>query len=334
MERINQGVKILIGTPGRLHDLASNNSLNLKSVEVLVLDEADRLLDLGFTTRIHQIIDMLPRQRRTGLFSATMNTEIEALVKAGLRNPAYVSVKLNPNSKQQEIPTGISNYYKSFENTYDKLPFLIRFLKRKKKCKIIVFMATCASSTFYSTVLQMEGISALRLNGRMKQAQREKVYSSFEESTSGVLLTTDLCARGIDLPDVHWIVQFDPPQNPDFFVHRIGRTARAGKTGSTLTFLRKSESTFLDFMSAKGVNIAPYPKEYKCRYGVYDRILSEHMVDRDKYEAAQRAFVAFVRSYTEHELGFIFQFKQLDLGVLARSFCLLRIPRVKEILGK
>lgn len=177
MERLNQGLKILIGTPGRLHDLASNNTLTLKSVEVLVLDEADRLLDLGFTTRIHQIIELLPRQRRTGLFSATMNTQIQALVKAGLRNPAFVSVKLNPTTKHQEIPSGISNYYKSFESTYDKLPFLIKFLKRKKKCKIIVFMATCASSTFYTSVLQMEGISALRLHGRMKQTQREKVYA-------------------------------------------------------------------------------------------------------------------------------------------------------------
>ena len=325
---------ILIGTPGRLLDLVQGQDLKLKSIEVLILDEADRLLDLGFKDCINQIISALPKQRRTGLFSATMNTDVEHLVKAGLRNPIYVSVKVNKSG--QDLPSGLSNFYCSFENYKTKLAGLVRFLQKYGKRKVIVFFATCASTNFYLAVLaeieELRQVKFFRMHGKMKQVQREKVCQEFAESPEGVLLSTDLVARGIDFVDIKWIVQFDPPQNPDYFVHRIGRTARASKTGRSIIFLTQPETTYINYLGIKGIEFKI--RKLKIDLGIFDSVSKFVIKDRENYEKAQAAFVSYVRYYKEHLLNFIFQFKDLDLGFLAQGFCLLRIPRVKEILGK
>ena len=325
---------ILIGTPGRLLDLVQGQDLKLKSIEVLILDEADRLLDLGFKDCINQIISALPKQRRTGLFSATMNTDVEHLVKAGLRNPIYVSVKVNKTG--QDLPSGLSNFYCAFDNYKTKLAGLVRFLQKYGKKKIIVFFATCASTNFYLAILaeieELRQVTFFRMHGKMKQAQREKVCQEFGESQEGVLLSTDLVARGIDFLDIKWIVQFDPPQNPDYFVHRIGRTARASKTGRSIIFLTQPETTYINYLGIKGIEFKT--KKLKIDLGIFESVGKLVIKDRENYEKAQSAFVSYVRYYKEHLLNFIFQFKELDLGFLAQGFCLLRIPRVKEILGK
>jgi ATP-dependent RNA helicase DDX55/SPB4 len=170
------------------------------------------------------------------------------------------------------------------------------------------------------------------MHGKMKQVQREKVCEDFSSSSSGVLLSTDLVARGLDFIDIKWILQFDPPQNPDFFVHRIGRTARASKSGKSLIFLCEKEQSYLNYLELKGIQFKP--KKLKLARNVFQEVSSVVLRNRENYEKAQAAFVAYVRYYKEHLLSFIFQFKDLDLGFLAQSFCLLRIPRVSEIVGK
>ncbi|CAG9326693.1 unnamed protein product [Blepharisma stoltei] len=339
----NQGANIIIATPGRILDLLNISDLIiLKDLGVLVLDEADRLLDLGFKESIHFVIDKLPKQRRTGLFSATMTTQVEELIKAGLRNPAYITIKVKSQisstksgSVKHELPKGLTNYYMSFHNYLEKLPALCNFLIAHQEERIIIFFATCASTNFYKCLLsrlpQLNRLKIMRLHGQMKQNQREKVYKEFDESEKGVLLTTDLIARGIDFPNVNWIIQYDPPQNPDFFVHRIGRTARANKIGQTLIFLIENELTFLEFMRLRNIDLE------NTSVGLdfdHDQASQTVIEDREVYDKAQRAFVAYIRYYKEHQLHYIFELKHLDIGFLARSFYLLRIPRVKEILGK
>lgn len=331
---LEQGKGILIGTPGRILDLLRTGDMNLKTIEVLILDEADRLLDMGFKDTIDEIISSIPKHRRTGLFSATMNTDVQHLIKAGLRNPVYISIKVQ--NKAQDLPQGLKNYYSLFSSYYFKLPALIRFLVKYSDHKIIVFFGTCASTNFYLHLLEnlslLKNFSFFRMHGKMKQNQREKVYQEFIQSTSGVLLSTDLLARGIDFLDVKWIVQFDPPQNPDFFVHRIGRTARANRTGNSLIFLNQNEDAYLNYLNLKSITLKQ--KKLNTDFGVYKEAQEIITKDREAYEKAQAAFVGYLRYYKEHQLSYIFQLKNLDLGFLAQGFCLLRIPRVKEILGK
>lgn len=211
----SQGTNIIIATPGRILDLLNiQNLIVLKDLGMLILDEADRLLDLGFKETIHIIIDKMPKQRRTGLFSATMTTQVEELIKAGLRNPAYITVKVKSKisknkseAVQHEIPLGLTNYYKTFANYREKLPGLINFILDHKHERTIVFFSTCASTNFYKTLLtrlpQLDDFKIMRLHGQMKQTQRERVYQEFEKLESGILLTTDLIARGIDFPNIN-----------------------------------------------------------------------------------------------------------------------------------
>lgn len=338
-----QPPSIVIATPGRLLDLLEYKELLVvKSLGILILDEADRLLDLGFSQKLHSILDKLPRQRRTGLFSATMTTDVYSLVKAGLRNPAYITVKDTAIVAEEKtielthtLPLGLRNFYIKLPSYKEKLPTLVSFLSEHKTDKVIVFFGTCASSNFYGLALtefsSLFGLVFFSLNGKMKQSRRERIYREFEEVVGGVLLTTDLVARGIDIPDVTWIIQFDTPQNPDFFVHRIGRTARGDRKGKTLTFLLKPEDTYIEFLKQKQIKL----KRLRISLIDCDSIVESVATKcRENYEKAQNAFVSYIRYYKEHHLGFIFSFKKLDIGLLAHSFGLLRIPRIREILGK
>lgn len=346
IERLQaESPQIIIATPGRLSDLMDKvEDFRTNSLEVLILDEADRLLDSDFQITIHRIIERLPKQRRTGLFSATMSADVNRLVRAGLRNPVYIEVKIKSRisdtrsgSTQQPMPEGLSNFYLTFPSAYEKLPALAGFLSEHRQSKVIVFFCTCASTNYYALLFQrltfLQDVPVFRLHGKMKQSQRERVYEQFEALSSGVILTTDLLARGIDLPAVDWVVQFDPPKDPDYYVHRVGRTARAGTVGRTLLMILSSEEAYIPFLQGRQVPLEAYSEEL-TEVPVYEEVQHLTIDDREVLEAAQQAFVAYVRFYKEHQLGYIFEFKHLDLGYLASSFSLLRIPRIKEILGK
>ena len=311
--------QILIATPGRLGDMLEKvQDWNIHSLEILVLDEADRLLDMGFQDKIHSIVRSLPKQRRTGLFSATMSTGVKELISAGLRNPAFISVRtksrVTDTKGEREgntLPKGLTNYYVGVEESRGKVGTLVEFLKENRDKKVIVL----------SQLPSLSSHQILHIHGKMPQKKRERVYSAFESSQHSVLLTTDLIARGIDFPDIDWIVQFDPPKSPDSFVHRIGRTARAGKVGKTLLILRTHEEAYIPLLGKRGVALEEMTVE-----------AGQHM--EEVATIVQSAFVSYLRYYQEHELSYIFRMKDLDLGSLAHSFCLLRLPRVSEILGK
>lgn len=280
--------KLLIGTPGRVEDILSRyNVMDTSELEYLILDEADVLLNMGFAATLQNILSRLPKMRRTGLFSATTSTSTnsslkEWMIRAGLRNPVWIDVAVTSKGKkksgeiqkgkQQATPSSLTNYY-IVSPMDEQLSRLATFLQDHKDETIIVFFLTCACVDFYGTVLQklLPKNYIESLHGKMVQKRREKSMERFREcatqdgkSRGGALLCTDVAARGLDVPDVHWVVQFDAPQDPSFYVHRVGRSGRAGKVGKSLLFLTRKEEAYVDLLSMRKVPLSPLPSSERC----------------------------------------------------------------------
>ncbi|KAF6203188.1 hypothetical protein GE061_003606 [Apolygus lucorum] len=336
----SEGANIIIATPGRLEDLLTRGDVPLhvavKSLEMLVLDEADRLLELGFEKSLNTILEFFPKQRRTSLFSATQTRQLELLVRAGLRNPVIVSVKQKSSEPSTfSTPKELVNYYKICSPS-DKMKFLIQFLKHQGSGKkYILFFLTCACVDYFFELLRklLPDFEMHSLHGKMKK-KREKMLEKFRSATSGILFCTDVMERGIDIPDIDWVVQFDPPTSVSAFVHRCGRTARIGQEGSALTLLMPNEDAYVDFIQR---NQKVHLEEYNADLdgsdepGI-DKITKElQLRDRACFDKANRAFVSFVRAYGKHECYFILRTKDLDFAGLARSFGLLRLPKMPEL---
>ncbi|KAK9189582.1 hypothetical protein WN943_018180 [Citrus x changshan-huyou] len=339
-----EGANLLIGTPGRLYDIMERmDVLDFRNLEILVLDEADRLLDMGFQKQISYIISRLPKLRRTGLFSATQTEAVEELSKAGLRNPVRVEVRAESKahhalaSSQQlassKTPLGLHLEYLECEP--DKKPSqLVDLLLKNKSKKIIIYFMTCACVDYWGVVLPrlavLKSLSLIPLHGKMKQTVREKALASFTSLSSGILLCTDVAARGLDIPGVDCIVQYDPPQDPNVFVHRVGRTARLGRQGSSIVFLSPKEEAYVEFLRIRRVPL----QERKCSDDASDvvpEIRSAAKKDRDVMEKGLRAFVSYIRAYKEHHCSYIFRWKELEVGKLAMGYGLLQLPSMSEV---
>jgi ATP-dependent RNA helicase DDX55/SPB4 len=360
---------VAVGTPGRVaHEVQTSRGEVCRQVQILILDEADVLLNLGFRPALDELFAHLPKQRRTGLFSATQTRQVKSLIRAGLRNPVTVSVKVGPS---QRTPARLRNWFE-VRTQNEKLAALVRALEKRAECKSIVFFATCACVEFFGKVMdqlpELQDIKRWTLHGKMVTKRRQLTFKSFTTAESGVLFCTDVAARGIDLPDVDWIIQFDPPQEPDVFVHRVGRTARAGRAGSALIMLQPKELAFIPLLENRGVPIAEYKEtdgarvaeteatsdsnskskvvdptadakaknstskaEKKAGQALCARVKAMVLQDRDLLEKGTRAFVSYVRSYKEHRCAFIFRLKDLDLLACAEAFALLRLPTMSEL---
>lgn len=344
-----KGANILIATPGRLEDLLTRKSdINLsaavKSLELLVLDEADHLLDLGFEKTLTTILQYLPRQRRTGLFSATQTKEVEQLVRAGLRNPVLVAVRektskkcVSKDSEESDVstPATLANYYTICEPE-EKLSTLVGFLRSQgSHQKYMLFLSTCACVDYFATVLKMlfSDLQVFALHGKMKE-KRFKIFDSFRKAASGVLICTDLMARGVDIAEVHWVIQYDPPSSAASFVHRCGRTARIGNKGSALVILLPTEDAYVDFIyrnqKVRLMEMEAPPPEAE----IVSRVKSLQIEDRAVMDKALRAFVSHIQAYAKHECNVILRLKDLNFGKLATGFGLLKLPRMPELKGK
>ncbi|CAB4301433.1 unnamed protein product [Prunus armeniaca] len=338
-----EGANLLIGTPGRLYDIMERmDGLDLRDLEILILDEADRLLDMGFQKQINDIMFRLPKLRRTGLFSATQTEAVEELARAGLRNPVRVEVraetKSNNSALSQQLassktPSGLAIEY--LECEADKKPSqLVDLLVKNKSNKTIVYFMTCACVDYWGLVLplfgSLKGFPLIALHGKMKQAARDKALASFTSLSSGILLCTDVAARGLDIPGVDCIVQYDTPQDPNVFIHRVGRTARMGRQGSAIVFLLPKEEAYVEFLRIRRVPL----QERKCTDDVSDvipQIRSAAKKDRDVMEKGLRAFVSYIRAYKEHHCSYIFRWKELEIGKLGMGFGLLQLPAMPEV---
>ncbi|XP_075885693.1 ATP-dependent RNA helicase DDX55 [Nelusetta ayraudi] len=338
----DHGANILIATPGRLEDMFRRkpDGLDLacavRSLDVLVLDEADRLLEMGFEASLNTILGYLPKQRRTGLFSATQTQELEKLVRAGLRNPVRIAVKEKgvAATATQKTPSRLSNYY-TICRAEDKFNSLVTFLRQHKHEKQLVFFSTCACVEYFGRALEslIKKVTVHLIHGKMKH-KRNKIFADFRAVKSGILVCTDVMARGIDIPDVNWVLQYDPPSSASAFVHRCGRTARIGNQGNALVFLMPMEESYVNFLSINQKCPLQQMPAVKDVVDVLPKVKAMCLADRAMFDRAMRAFVSLVQAYAKHECSLIFRVKDLDFVSLARGFALLRLPKMPELRGK
>ncbi len=232
---LRRGVDVLVATPGRLLDLMDQRIARLDRVEVLVLDEADRMLDMGFIHDVRRVISALPRKRQTLFFSATLPHDIQSLARDILSSP--VRVEVTPTATTVEkIAQSLHHVEKG-----GKLPLLVRFLRDPAMRRALVFTRTKRGANRLAEALAQAGVAADAIHGNKSQNARERALENFKRGSSRVLVATDIAARGIDVDGITHVVNYDMPDVPENYVHRIGRTARAGASGTAIAFCAPEE---------------------------------------------------------------------------------------------
>ena len=233
--KLREGVDILVATPGRLLDLFNQNAVKFDRVEVLVLDEADRMLDMGFIHDIRKILRLLPKQRQNLMFSATFSAEIRKLANGLVNNPVEISVS-PPNTAVNTIQHWICPTDKK-----RKSALLIKLIRDNKWKQVLVFTRTKHGANKLATTLQKNSINSAAIHGNKSQGARTKALADFKHGKVEILVATDIAARGLDINLLPHVVNFDLPNVPEDYVHRIGRTGRAGKTGEAISLVSADE---------------------------------------------------------------------------------------------
>jgi len=233
IQTLRAGVDAVVGTPGRLLDLAQQHHLVLSHVETLVLDEADKMLDLGFLPDIERILALVPATRQTMLFSATMPGEVVALARRYLRQP--INVRAEQHDETQLVPSTGHHVFRSHH--LDKLEVLARVLQAKEHGLTMVFCQTKRTADQVAGALTSRGFAVAAVHGDLGQGQRERALRAFRSGKVDVLVATDVAARGLDVDDVTHVVNYECPDDEKTYLHRIGRTGRAGRTGVAVTFV-------------------------------------------------------------------------------------------------
>eukprot|EP00210_Caulerpa_lentillifera_P005861 g5605.t1 len=223
---------VITGTPGRIVDhLTNTKGFNLRSISYLVLDEADKLLDMDFEEELDQILRAVPRERHTQLFSATMTAKVNKLKRACLRNP----VKIEISAKYSTVDTLRQQYM--FLPAKHKECYLAHLLNDMTNLTMIIFLRTCESARRIAMMLNHLGFSVVPIHGQMQQAKRISSLNKFKSGEKSILVATDVASRGLDIPFVDIVVNYDIPQNTKDYIHRVGRTARAGRSGRAITLV-------------------------------------------------------------------------------------------------
>jgi ATP-dependent RNA helicase RhlE len=239
IDELKRGVEILVATPGRLLDLVGQKAVNLGKVQILVLDEGDRMLDMGFIPDIKRIIALLPAQRQTLLFSATFSDEIRKLAQQFQKDPAKVEVA------RRNEPIALVTQYVYQIDANRKRELLSYLVKKNNWAQVLVFTKTKHGANRLATQLQKDGINADAIHGNKSQNARIRALEDFKEGKVKVLVATDIAARGLDIEDLPHVVNFDLPHVSEDYVHRIGRTGRAGQTGEALSLVGSEDRPLL-----------------------------------------------------------------------------------------
>ncbi len=235
VDKIKAGLDILVATPGRLLDLHGQGLIDLLDVEIFVLDEADRMLDMGFIHDVRRVLKLLPVKKQTLFFSATMPQEVMELVNELLHG--YQRVQVDPVSSPVEV-IGQSIYFVDKGNKTKLLAYLI---EEKKMEQVLVFSRTKHGANRIAQDLSKRGIKAAAIHGNKSQTARQAALADFKAGKLTALVATDIAARGIDIDELKWVVNYDLPEVPETYIHRIGRTGRAGRDGTALSFCRADE---------------------------------------------------------------------------------------------
>ncbi|KQS26600.1 DEAD/DEAH box helicase [Dyadobacter sp. Leaf189] len=238
--QLEKGIDILVSTPGRMFDLASQGHIKLNRVEFLILDEADHMLDLGFIKDIQDLIKLLPKKRQTLFFSATINETIKKLAYSLVRNA--IRIQISPNNP---VARNISHSV-AFVEMDDKRFFLERTIKNNIDSKILVFVRTKVRAERVHAALERMEVKSITIHGDKEQADRLKAMNEFKSGETKVLIATDVSARGIDIPNVDYVINYDLPEQPENYVHRVGRTGRGTQKGLAVSFCSPEERPILD----------------------------------------------------------------------------------------
>lgn len=322
-------MNIVVCTPGRiLQHLSQTAAFNVDMLQMLVLDEADRILDMGFQRDVDAIVDYLPKERQTMLFSATQTKRVSDLARLSLRDPEYISVHeaaaaATPKTLQQ-------NYV--ITPLPKKLDTLWSFIQNTKKAKIIVFLSSGKQVRFvYEAFRHMQpGIPLLHLYGRQKQTARLEITHKFSSAQHSCLFATDVAARGLDFPAVDWVVQVDCPEDADTYIHRVGRTARYEREGRAVLFMDPSEEEgMLERLAAKKVPIERINVREKKQGSVKNQLQSMCFQDPQLKYLGQKAFASYVRSLHVQKDKDIFKLDKYPLEEFASSLGLPGAPKIK-----
>ncbi|EMR63505.1 putative atp-dependent rna helicase has1 protein [Eutypa lata UCREL1] len=326
MEHHSQTYGIVIGGANRRAEAEK------LSKGTLIIDEADRILEVGFEDEMRAIIKILPsEQRQTMLFSATQTTKVEDLARISLRpGPLYVNVD---EQKAFSTVEGLEQGYVTCEAD-KRFLLLFSFLKKYINKKNIVFLSSCASVKYYAELLNYIDLPCLDLHGKQKQDKRTRTFFEFSNAQRGTLICTDVAARGLDIPAVDWIIQFDPPDDPRDYIHRVGRTARgANSKGRSLLFLQPNEASFLGHLTAARVPVVEYQFPAKKVLNVQSQL--EKLISQNYYlnKSAKEGYRSYLHAYASHSLRTVFDVHQLDLAKVAKSFGFSTPPRIDLTLG-
>ena len=242
IKQLQSGASILIATPGRMFDLLSQGMIDVAHLKILVLDEADHMLDLGFIEDIKDLMRKIPLKRQNLFFSATINKEIKKLAYSIVKNPIRIQISPN-NSVAKSIDHGVA-----FIEMDDKRYFLGSFIQKNEEAKILIFVRTKVRAERVKLAMDRVNIQSVTLHGDKSQEEREQAMKSFHTGTIKILITTDVSARGIDVPNVDFVVNYDLPDSSETYIHRVGRTGRAGKRGTAISFCSTEEKHLYDLI--------------------------------------------------------------------------------------
>ncbi|KAH3899346.1 RNA-dependent ATPase HCA4 SCDLUD_004786 [Saccharomycodes ludwigii] len=334
LERMSR-INILVGTPGRiLQHMDQAVGLNVLNLQMLVLDEADRCLDMGFQKTLDAIVSNLPPSRQTLLFSATISQSISNLARLSLADYKIVG---DDNEQQQQLkttnstPDSLQQYYIEVDLP-QKLNILFSFIKSHLKSKMIVFLSSSKQVHFvYETFRKLQpGISLMNLHGRQKQTARTETLDKFSRAQQVVLFATDVVARGIDFPAVDWVVQVDCPEDVDTYIHRAGRCARNGKNGKSLIMLTSQEEPgFLSRLKSKNIVPSKLNIKQSKKKSIQPQLQSLLFKDPELKYLGQKAFISYVRSIFIQKDKEVFKFDELPTEDFAQSLGLPGAPKIK-----
>merc|ERR1719486_189760 len=326
-DKLCKGVNTLVATPGRLLDHMQNTKgFVFHNLVNLTIDEADRILEVGFEEEMNMIIKLLPKKRRTALFSATQTRKVADLARLSLSKPVFVEVKSTDNVATVK---GLTQGYVVC-NADQRFLLLFTFLQKNKDKKVMVFMSACNSVKFHDELLNYIDVPVQSIHGQKKQGARIATFHQFCNADKGILVCTDVAARGLDIPKVDWIVQYDPPDEPKEYIHRVGRTARgAGGKGKALLFLMPEEMQFLRYLKAAGVPVNEYTFPQNKVSNIQSQL--ERIIENNYHlhRSSRDAYRSYLHAYAAHSLKQCFKVDNLDLQKVAKSFGFAAPPKVE-----